>query len=51
VGRSGRACRRRTAPVLNVGWLDAGHPYPVGPLPEGFQDRLAIFTADAHLIN
>ncbi len=38
-------------PVLNIGWLDAGHPYPVGPLPEGFLARLALFSADAHLIN
>lgn len=38
-------------PVLNVGWLDVEHPYPVGPLPEGFLDRLAAFGEAAHRVN
>jgi hypothetical protein len=26
--------------ILNVGWLDEGHPFPVGPTPKAFQDAL-----------
>ncbi|MEV0333185.1 hypothetical protein [Nocardia sp. NPDC050717] len=26
---------------LNVGWLEAGHPYPTGPVPPEFVDKLA----------
>lgn len=25
---------------LNVGWLEAGRPYPTGPVPAGFAERL-----------
>jgi hypothetical protein len=25
---------------LNVGWLEAGKPYPTGPVPAGFPDKL-----------
>ena len=32
--------RWRRSPV-NVGWLAAGHPFPTGPVPEGFVERLA----------
>lgn len=27
-------------PVLNVGWLDAQHPYTTGDVPDGFVERL-----------
>jgi hypothetical protein len=30
-----------TDPALNVGWLDAGHDFPRGPVPVGFADALA----------
>ena len=25
---------------LNVGWLEAGEPYPTGPVPDGFVEKL-----------
>jgi hypothetical protein len=28
------------APLLNVGWLAAGHEFPLGDVPEGFVDAL-----------
>jgi hypothetical protein len=28
-------------PAHNVGWLDGEHPFPTGPVPAGFVDRLA----------
>jgi hypothetical protein len=28
-------------PAQNVGWLADGHPFPTGPVPAGFADRLA----------
>ncbi|GAA3794998.1 hypothetical protein ACFS5L_30700 [Streptomyces phyllanthi] len=30
---------------LNVGWLEAGRPYPVGPVPAGFVEKLKAVQA------
>lgn len=27
--------------LVNVGWLESSRPYPTGPVPDGFVDRLA----------
>jgi hypothetical protein len=29
------------SPGLNVGWLDAAHPFPTGDVPSGFIERLS----------
>ncbi|MER7705039.1 hypothetical protein ABTX81_19355 [Kitasatospora sp. NPDC097605] len=31
---------RPTYTRLNVGWLEAGHPYPTGPVPPAFLEKL-----------
>ena len=32
--------------VLNVGWLEPGHPYPRGEVPAGLLDRLERLAED-----
>jgi hypothetical protein len=34
------------APLLNVGWLAAGHEFPLGEVPEGFVDALLELAKD-----
>jgi len=31
--------------TLNVGWLDSAHPFPIGPVPERFVERLLLLVA------
>lgn len=50
-GEPGRYVTFRPAYTrLNVGWLEAGRPYPTGPLPEAFVEKLAA-VQDAQRMN
>ncbi|MDI3291008.1 HEAT repeat domain-containing protein [Polyangium sp. 15x6] len=38
------------SPLLNIGWLEPGHPFPVGSVPTAFFVRLAVLVTRARTV-